>query len=84
VFVLHHALRAAVTPVGRGRGARPSDAAEEPMPKTRGRADAALERVFAIEIETCQHRGGKLEAIASIEDAERTQRILIGARPWCR
>lgn len=35
-----------------------------------------LRRVFAIEIETCQRCGGKLEVIASIEDAELIGRIL--------
>jgi len=35
-----------------------------------------LKRVFAIEIETCQRCGGKLEVIASIEDAELIGRIL--------
>ena len=35
-----------------------------------------LKRVFSIEIETCQRCGGKLEVIASIEDAELIGRIL--------
>ena len=35
-----------------------------------------LKRVFAIEIETCRRCGGKLEVIASIEDAALIERIL--------
>ena len=35
-----------------------------------------LKRVFAIDIETCRHCGGKLRVIASIEDPEVIERIL--------
>lgn len=35
-----------------------------------------LKRVFAIEIETCRHCGGRLRVIASIEDAAVIARIL--------
>jgi hypothetical protein len=34
------------------------------------------ERVFAIEIETCRRCGGKLRAIASVEDPALIERIL--------
>jgi hypothetical protein len=55
VFVPHHALRAAITPAGRGRGARHADTAERPAPKHVSMTWARrLERVFAIEIERCR------------------------------
>jgi hypothetical protein len=75
-FAPHHALRAAITPAGRGRGAR-HDAAERPVPKHASMTWAQrLKRVFAIEIETCRRCGGKLRVIASIEDPELIERIL--------
>ena len=69
------ALRAAVTPSGRGQGSsskRSNAQAEEGgAPKAlRMTWMQRLKRVFSIEIETCQRCGGKLEVIASIEDAE--------------
>ncbi len=78
VFAAASALRAAVTPAGRGRGARGrSAAAERPVPKHLGLTWARrLKRVFAIEIETCRRCGGKLKVIASIEDAVLIERIL--------
>jgi hypothetical protein len=76
VFAPHHALRAAITPAGRGRGARHA-AAEQPMPKHASMTWAQrLKRVFAIEIETCRRCGGKLTVIASIEDPALIERIL--------
>ena len=78
VFAPGSALRAAVTPCGRGQGARPREGAGEGgAPKAlRMTWMQRLKRVFAIEIETCQRCGGKLEVIASIEDAELIGRIL--------
>jgi hypothetical protein len=80
IFAPHHALRAAITPAGRGRGARYTDA-ERPVPKRVAMTWAQrLKRVFAIEIETCRRCGGKLEVIASIEDAALIERILAHRR----
>jgi hypothetical protein len=77
VFAPHHALRAAITPAGRGRGARHIAAAERPVPKHVSLTWAQrLKRVFAIEIETCRRCGGKLKVIASIEDPALIERIL--------
>jgi hypothetical protein len=77
VFAPHHALRAAITPAGRGRGARHSDAAERAVPKHLAMSwMQRLKRVFAIEIETCRRCGGKLKVIASIEDPALIERIL--------
>ena len=78
VFAPHHALRAAITPAGRGRGARHANAAgERPVPKHVAMSWAQrLKRVFAIEIETCRRCGGKLRVIASIEEPALIERIL--------
>jgi hypothetical protein len=77
VFARHHALRAAITPAGRGRGARHSDAAERAVPQHLAMSwMQRLKRVFAIEIETCRRCGGKLKVIASIEDPALIERIL--------
>ena len=74
------ALRAAVTPSGRGQGTSSKPRAEEGgavAPKAlRMTWMQRLKRVFAIEIESCQRCGGKLEVIASVEDAEVIERIL--------
>src|SRR5690606_9186385 len=75
------ALRAAVTPSGRGQGSSKQSKAQDEeggvQKKALGMTWAQrLKRVFAIEIETCQRCGGKLEVIASIEDAELIGRIL--------
>ena len=76
VFAPHHALRAAITPAGRGRGARHSDA-ERPVSKHVSMTwMQRLKRVFAIEIERCRRCGGKLKVIASIEDPALIGRIL--------
>jgi hypothetical protein len=77
VFAPHAALRAAITPAGRGRRARRREGAEGALP-----AHAAMswaqrpKRVFAIEIECCRRCGGRLEVIASIEEAALIERIL--------
>lgn len=74
VFAPHHALRAAITPAG--RGARQAGA-ERPVPKhVSMRWAQRLKRVFAIEIETCRRCGGKLRVIASIEEPALIERIL--------
>ncbi len=58
VFAPHSALRATVTPAGRGK----SNGMIERSPAER------LKRVFGIEIDTCERCGGKLKIIASVED----------------
>jgi hypothetical protein len=77
VFAPRHALRAAITPAGRGRGARPAEGGERPVPKHVAMSWAQrLKRVFAIDIERCRRCGGKLRVIASIEDPALIERIL--------
>src|SRR5690606_11976638 len=59
------------------------------VPRTRGEREASvtdqqraltwaqrLKRVFAIDIETCRHCGGRLRVIASIEEPATIERIL--------
>jgi hypothetical protein len=63
------ALRAAITPAGRGRLARRREEAEGALPAHAAmRWAQRLKRVFAIEIESCWRCGGRLEVIASIEE----------------
>jgi len=78
VFAPHAALRAAVTPAGRGPGA-PSRAgtAENSTPRHVAMTWARrLQRVFAIEIEHCARSGGRLRVISSIEEPALIARIL--------
>jgi hypothetical protein len=79
VFAPHAALRAAITPAGRGRGGRGSSAGGEGAPLARPVAMSwarRLKRVFAIEIEQCRRCGGRLTVIASIEEPALIERIL--------
>jgi len=80
VFAAHAALRAAVTPGGRGTGAK-HRAATEPRGKAIRRDWARrLKRVFGIEIEQCARCGGKLKVIATIEEPQLIERILAHRR----
>ena len=82
VFAPHAALRAAITPAGRGQGARVRPAtAECPPPKHVALTWARrLKRVFGVDIEQCVRCGGRLRVIASIEDPELIQCILAHRR----
>lgn len=85
VFAPASALRAEITPSGRGRGGR-QRAATEPATEQPVAKRAAmtwmqrLRRVFAIEIERCGRCGGKLRVIASIEEPLLIERILAHVR----
>jgi hypothetical protein len=78
VFAAHAALRAAITPGGKGSGEKKRAAGpERPTPKAIAMNWARrLKRVFGIEIEQCARRGGRLKVIASIEEPELIERIL--------
>lgn len=79
VFAPHAALRAAITPAGRGQGARDRSADGERPPLAKHVAMSwaqRLKRVFAIEIERCRRCGGRLKVIASIEEPALIERIL--------
>jgi hypothetical protein len=72
VFAPHSALRAQVTPAGRGK----KTGVSERSPAERHRAMTwaqRLKRVFRIDIESC---GGKVRIIASVEDPAVIGRIL--------
>ena len=79
VFAPHSKLRAAITPAGRGAGAKGAkpDAEAPAVPKHVAMNWAQrLKRVFAIEIDTCARCQGRLRVIASIEEPEVIARIL--------
>jgi hypothetical protein len=72
--------RVAITPAGRGRGAKMAqDADSEPSPlakHVRMSWAQRLARVFAIDIEHCLRCGGQLKVIASIQAPVLIERIL--------
>jgi hypothetical protein len=75
VFAANAALRAAITPAGRGSKARRCTP-EMATPKHVALNWAhRLKRVLGIEIEQCARCGGRLEVIASIEEPELIERI---------
>ena len=82
VFAPHAALRAAVTPAGRGSGAGSrAGTAESPTPRHVTMTWARrLKRVFGTEIECCARCGGRLRVISSIEDPELIARMLAHRR----
>ena len=82
VFAAHAALRAAITPGGRGPGAQKRVAAPERPTSHEIRMNSArrLKRVFGIEIQLCARCGGRLNVIASIEESELIRRILAHRR----
>jgi hypothetical protein len=82
VFAPHAALRAAVTPAGRGSGAGSRDGtAESRAPLHLAMTWARrLQRVFGIEIEHCARCGGRLRVLASIEEPALIARILAHRR----
>ena len=75
----HSRLRGAITPAGRGAGAKGAkpDAEAPAVPKHVAMSWAQrLKRVFAIEIDTCARCQGRLRVIASIQEPEVIARIL--------
>jgi hypothetical protein len=78
VFASASTLRAAVTPAGRGRGARSERDAKPPSAPKHVSLTwmQRLKRVFGIEIERCRRCGGALKVIASIEEPGVIERIL--------
>jgi ribosomal protein S27E len=82
VFAAHAALRAVITPAGKGVGGRrPAAALLASVPKdVRMNWARRLKRVFGIEIERCAGCGGRVKVIASIEEPELIERILAHRR----
>ncbi len=74
VFAPNSKYRAQVTPAGRGKGQKP----ESPPAKRHISMTWAqrLKRVFKIDIEVCEHCGGQVKVIASIEDPQVIEKIL--------
>jgi hypothetical protein len=80
VFAANAALRAAITPAGRGSKARSRPFERRPPKHVALNWARRLKRVFGIEIEQCARCGGRLEVIASIEEPELIERILAHRR----
>ena len=82
MFAPHAALRAALTPAGRGPGAhRRAGTAENSTPRHLALTWARrLKREFNIEIEQCARCGGRLRVISSIEEPALIARILAHRR----
>ena len=76
VFAPNHRLREQVTPGNRGR--RKTEAAGEPPPARHVWMTWAQrsKRVFRIDILTCEHCGGAVKVLASIEDPVLIKKIL--------
>ena len=76
IFAPNSRYRARITPAGRGR--RNQTDSDRPTPEKRQAMTWAqrLKRVFWIDIETCQHCGGAVRVIASIEDPVVIEKIL--------
>jgi hypothetical protein len=79
VFAPHGSLRAAITPAQRGKGGKSTEEGADKSATPRHVAMSwaqRLQRVFAIEIETCARCHGRMKVIASIEDAAVIAQIL--------
>ena len=76
VFAPNHRLREQITPARRGR--RKAETTDEPVPARHVSMTWAqrLKRVFNIDILTCEHCGGAVKVIASIEDPVVIKKIL--------
>ena len=76
VFAPNHRLREQVTPARRGR--RQAETADEPAATRHVAMTWAqrLKRVFKIELLTCDHCGGAVKVLASIEDPTVIKQIL--------
>ena len=73
--------RAQITPAGRGRREKTDSSRPEPHTRRAMTWARRLKRVFWIDIETCEHCGGALRIIASIEDPAVIERILVHIEP---
>lgn len=66
VFAPHSALRAAVTPAGRGKKSGVSE--RNPAERHRAMNWAQRLKLFRIDIDSCERCGGRARIVASIED----------------
>jgi hypothetical protein len=76
VFAPNHRLRGQITPARRGR--RKAETTDGPVPASHVSMTWAqrLKRVFRIDVEICEHCGGAVEVIASIEGPAVIKQIL--------
>ncbi len=82
VLAPHSALRAQVTPAGRGQKTGGSGSERSPAERHCAMTWAQrLKRVFRIDIERCERCGGKVRIIASIADPQVIGRILSHLEP---
>ena len=83
IFAPNASLRAQLTSGGRGKGSK-SDAAATADPDDRTPAEKhramswsqRLKRVFGIDVETCEHCGGSVRIVASVEEPGAIRAIL--------
>jgi hypothetical protein len=77
VFAPNHRFRAQIVPGKRGRGRSQAQRQGRAVPRHVAMSWAQrLKRVFGIEIQSCEHCGGAVKIIASIEDPQVIGRIL--------
>ncbi len=77
VFAPNSRYRARITPAGRGRRGKTDPNRPEPHTRRARPKARRLKRVFWIDIETCEHCGGAVRIIASIEDPAVIEKILV-------
>ncbi len=75
-FVPSHRLREQVTPARRGRRGAETTHEPAPAPHVSMTWPQRLRRVFKIELLICEHCGGAVKVIASIEDPLAIKKIL--------
>ncbi len=76
IFAPHSALRAQITPAGRGSG-KPAVAHQSPAERHRAMTWAQrLKRVFKLDLQSCEGCGGQVRVIACIEDPGVIAKIL--------
>jgi hypothetical protein len=81
VFAPNSKYRAQITPSKRGKGRKKvasNDAQDQPPEKDRAsmRWAQRLKRVFNIDVEVCEHCGGRVKVLACIEDPAVIKKIL--------
>ncbi len=81
VFAPNSRYRAQITAAGRGRREKTDPNRSEPHTRRARPKARRLKRVFWIDIETCEHCGGVLRIIASIEDPAVIEKILVHIEP---
>ena len=76
IFAPNSRWRARITPARRGKRRSADEQTTEPEQRHARHKAQRLKRVFRIDIETCEHCGGAVKIIASIEDPAVIDKIL--------